>query len=238
MSLVSPSQSAAGETIDAADINTPINQIAAVVNGNLDDNNIASVSGTKITDATIANGKLTNDTITGAKINFAATGADAGIWWEELGRTTLSSSGDTITVSSIPARKYLKLIYCHIATGGTTTALLTFNGDTATNYATRASSDQGATATATSGTSIAIQASAFQTDLLAVIDVLNIQAQSKLVNIKANIGAGQAATVAPGSRDVYGKWANGSAQISSITITNTGAGSFDTGSELVVLGHN
>lgn len=171
-----------------------------------------------------------DDSVTDTKLDYPR-------WWQEIGRTTLGSAGDTITVSSLPARKYLRLIYFHIATGGTTTAVMTFNGDTGANYATRASSDQGATATATSGTSVAIQSTAFQSDVAAIIDILNVATVAKSVIIRAEIIAG-AATTAPGSRDVYGKWVNTSAQISSITITNTGAGDFNTGSELIVLGHD
>ena len=53
MTLVSPSQSNPGEEINAADINGPVNQIAAVVNGNLDDTNISSLSGTKLVAGTV-----------------------------------------------------------------------------------------------------------------------------------------------------------------------------------------
>lgn len=42
MPTVSPSQSNSGDTIEAADINTPVNQLAAVINGNIDGTNIAA----------------------------------------------------------------------------------------------------------------------------------------------------------------------------------------------------
>lgn len=42
MPTVSPSQSNAGDTIDASDVNTPINQLAAVINGAIDGTNIAA----------------------------------------------------------------------------------------------------------------------------------------------------------------------------------------------------
>jgi hypothetical protein len=44
MPTVSPSQSNSGDTIEAADINTPVNQLAAAVNA-LDNNNIATGAG-------------------------------------------------------------------------------------------------------------------------------------------------------------------------------------------------
>lgn len=53
MTVVSPSQSNAGETIEASDINNPVNQLAAVINGNIDATNIADNS---ITTAKVAAG--------------------------------------------------------------------------------------------------------------------------------------------------------------------------------------
>lgn len=50
MTLVTPQQSSPGDTIEASDINTPVNQLAAVINGNVDSNNLANgaVTVTKI----------------------------------------------------------------------------------------------------------------------------------------------------------------------------------------------
>jgi hypothetical protein len=42
MGLVTPTQSNPGDTIEAADVNTPVNELAAVVNGGLDDQNLAN----------------------------------------------------------------------------------------------------------------------------------------------------------------------------------------------------
>jgi len=62
MSLVSPSQSNPGDTIDASDINNPINQIAAVVNGGIDSTNIA------------------NNAVTPAKTTFMIKSTDVNGW--------------------------------------------------------------------------------------------------------------------------------------------------------------
>lgn len=58
--LVNPTQSAPGETIEAADINTPVNQLAAVINGSIEAANLASsaVTTAKIADGTVTNAKL------------------------------------------------------------------------------------------------------------------------------------------------------------------------------------
>lgn len=58
MTLVSPSQSNPGDEVTASAINTPVNEIAAVVNGNIDDTNISGVSGSKIANSTITYAKL------------------------------------------------------------------------------------------------------------------------------------------------------------------------------------
>lgn len=48
--LVNPTQSASGETIEADDINTPVNQLATVINGSIETANLAdgSVTGSKL----------------------------------------------------------------------------------------------------------------------------------------------------------------------------------------------
>ena len=53
MTTVSVTQINPSDSITSSGANLPHNEIAAVVNGNLDDNNIASLSGTKITGSTI-----------------------------------------------------------------------------------------------------------------------------------------------------------------------------------------
>lgn len=58
MTLVSPSQSQPGTEIKAANINDPVNQITAVVNGGLDDQNISSISGSKLAAGTVAYEKM------------------------------------------------------------------------------------------------------------------------------------------------------------------------------------
>ena len=55
MGTISLSLPADGQTIDASDVNTPFNTISAVINGNLDNDNIATaaaISGTKLGAAT------------------------------------------------------------------------------------------------------------------------------------------------------------------------------------------
>lgn len=72
MATISVSLPSDGETIDAADYNTPINTIVTAINGNLDNANIS-------TSAAIAGSKLADGAITNAKLS-TATGELGGAW--------------------------------------------------------------------------------------------------------------------------------------------------------------
>jgi hypothetical protein len=63
MGLISLTLPNDGETIDAADVNTPFNTVATVINGNIDNANIktnAAIDGTKIADNSIPASKMLN----------------------------------------------------------------------------------------------------------------------------------------------------------------------------------
>lgn len=93
MSLVSPTQVSDGSTADASDINTPVNQLAAVINGNIDNSNI--VSGAAIDGAKIAS-------------NSIDIGAKASTWdgWIAVSDTWTYASATTVTVPSDATAKY------------------------------------------------------------------------------------------------------------------------------------
>lgn len=93
MGLVSPTQVSDGSTADSSDINTPINQIAAVVNGNIDNSNIAAA-------AAIDGSKLANNSID--------VGAKASVFdgWIAVSDTWTYASATTVTVPSDATTKY------------------------------------------------------------------------------------------------------------------------------------
>jgi hypothetical protein len=64
MTVVNPTQSSPGDTIEAADVNTPVNQLAAVLNGNVDSTNLAdnAVATAKIADSAVTPAKLLTGT--------------------------------------------------------------------------------------------------------------------------------------------------------------------------------
>lgn len=174
--------------------------------------------------------KILNDAVTDDKLDYPR-------WYQQIGRQTLESSGDTITISGLPARKYLCVVISLLDTGGTINASLRFNGDTGNNYAVRASTEGAADATATSASSIGMtQTGAFPH--FVVMEIVNIGAKEKVFYARTVTSGTSGAGNLPGRVETSGKWANTANQISSITLTNSGTGDFAIGSEIVVLGHD
>ena len=159
-------------------------------------------------------------------------------WWEEIGRTTLSGAGDTISVTSLPARKYLRVLVLAMATGGTINAQLQFNGDTGANYSARSSANGGADGTGVSSTAAGLSASASATTRIIELTVLNVLAQEKLMTGHCVEGGTAGAGNVTSRSELANKWANTAAQISRVDIINAGTGDFAIGSECIVLGHD
>ena len=61
MVLVSPTQVNPGDEITADSVNIPNNQLANAINGNIDDDNISTISGTKISTGTIPGSAMTDE---------------------------------------------------------------------------------------------------------------------------------------------------------------------------------
>ncbi|HJQ08005.1 MAG TPA: hypothetical protein VJ836_00825 [Candidatus Saccharimonadales bacterium] len=220
MAVVNPTQSNSGDTIEADDINTPVNQLAAEINGNIETANLK--------DSAVTTAKITDDAVTDNKLDYPR-------WWQEIGRTTLSGSADSISVASLPARKFLKIIITTIASGSVST-LLRFNNDSAANYAFRVDSN-GTGSSGVSQTSLFLDG-ASATSTYASAEVINVAAQEKLVTSismsKGTAGAGNAPSLRVGA----GKWANTADQITRVDVVNTDAGDYLAGSEVIVLGHD
>lgn len=179
-----------------------------------------------------------NNVIDSGNILWTTSG---NIWWQEIGRTTLAVAGDTITVSSLPARKYLMILVSTLATGGTTNNRLRFGAgsvDTGNNYSKRDSSNGGADATATSAANVAITPNTAAQAGQAVVYVTNIAGQEKLFNYRGDRPGTAGAANAAERTEGLGKWANTASQIDTVSLLNDGTGDFAIGSEVVVLGHD
>jgi len=169
----------------------------------------------------------------------AAGGGGAVGGWVELGRTTLGSAGDNITVSSLSDKRYYMVLCDTIPTGNVDFAWRSGNGsvDTGNNYASRSSSDGGADST--SNTTDRIRAGlggTISTPQFHMGFWANLSSKEKLFQ-GHSVGQNTAgAGTAPSRRENVGKWVSTSNPLDSLTGFNNGAGSHNTGSELVVLG--
>lgn len=231
------------QTLTNKVLTSPTINTATIANPTLTVDSISeftSANGVVVDGVTLKDGYVgTNNVRTASIENSAVTYAktDGKIWWEELGRTTLASTADTITVSGLPAKTYLT-IYVKLLQSGAITGLLTFNGDVGNNYALRRSTDFGASTSDTSSSSLSLAPDAAATDKFGFIQVMNVTTREKLVFSNfSSMGAAGAGTV-PTARDGYGKWSNTTNQVSSVTLSNSGAGDYAIGSEVIVLGHN
>lgn len=189
------------------------------------------------TDYTIANAVITDNyysyeaTPTGLPSRFSVPNI--------IGWATLSSNGDTLTISALPARKHLTIILTLIATGGgTVNAGVQFNGDTAGNYAYRTSDNGGADSTGTSQTAAFLDAGTSPSAQITITHVFNWAAQEKVLTTVGGEWVGSGAGTAPNKREIINKWANTSSQITSLVCTNSGTGDYGAGTDIIVIGHD
>ncbi len=228
----------ASQTLTNKTLTSPTINTATIVNPTLQVDTVAeytaaagvTIDGVLLKDSKMNGSYLTDDTVSDTQLDYPR-------WYQEIGRTTLGVAGDTITVSSLPARKYLRIIIAVTNTGGTVRANIRFNNDSGNNYATRFSSLGGADTTAVSQSAIVVAGASALAQFYEVY-VTNIATQEKLPYItlvnSSTVGAG----TAPNRVEGAAKWANTTNQITRIDASNDGTGDFAIGSEVVVLGHD
>ena len=159
--------------------------------------------------------------------------------WVELGRTTLSSAGDSINVASLSTSDYpYMMVLVHGINSGQIQNNMRFNNDSGNNYGNKYSNDGGSDSNFTSQANI-VNSDTYTSDVFQLDNVINNNSsQEKLVIgglVAENVsGAG----TAPRRTEYAGKWANTSDSITQVNLINTGSGDFDTGSEVVVIGYD
>ena len=170
--------------------------------------------------------------------NTQRIGADAiSGGWKEVGRTTLGSASSTITVSSLPDKRYYKVLTSITGQASNSDIGMRLNGDTGANYARRFSvngaSDTAQSSIAEIGLTTTETNPNFQSLYLA-----NLSSKEKLGflhNVRQNTpGAGDA----PNRAEQAFKWANTSSAINRVDVYNSSTGDFNSGSEVVVLGYD
>lgn len=155
--------------------------------------------------------------------------------WEIL-KTVSGSGGTTLSTGTFTAKKDLRVIaYLKDSGSGGNIAQLRFNGDSGTNYTTNAARDGGSNSTWTSTNRfISYHSSTVLSDYL-VLEITNITDKEKMIiGENTSVTATGAGTI-PARQDWTGKWANTSAQITSLEFTSNGSG-FTSDSYITVLG--
>ena len=153
--------------------------------------------------------------------------------WQRLAHVELSSAGDTIDSGTFTAKENLKVLI-YIKPDGNTYRNITFNNDTGSNYTTRYSLNGGSDSTETSITAIAVWTDKDQPTMY-TLNITNISDEEKLI-IMEEVATVSGAGNAPTRSETVAKWTNTSSQITSIKVTNSDVGDFDTGSYITVLG--
>ena len=155
--------------------------------------------------------------------------------WTLLGEHTLTGTADILEVAGFDAKNYLYVQASLIQASSTIDTYLTVNSDTASNYCLRGEANGGSGFTLTSQTSFANGGD--PTSSFLTYDISNIDGKEKLIMLnKIDGGAASGAGDAPERTQRFGKWITTSGQITTITITNTGAGDFASTSNLTIFG--
>ena len=152
--------------------------------------------------------------------------------WNELGSTTLSVAGDTITVSGFTEKKFNEYLTFAIDNGGGVGTTLTLDGVGGTSYALRYN-ENGTEGTRLNDSAWVLRFNA--ADQFDIGYIANIAGEEKLMigwHAAQNVaGAG----TAPNRSRFAGKFVQ-TAQFTEITNTNDQGGDFDTDSNLTVFG--
>lgn len=174
--------------------------------------------------------------IQGTQADFDGIPAVTG-GWKEVGRTTLGSAGDDITVSSLDDKRYY-MVLTDLQASGYILNNTRLNSDTGSNYAWRRSLNGASDSTSASQTFISQSDTGAQEADFSVEYITNLSSKEKLTIAHVNENPSTGAGTAPTRIETVGKWANTSDAVSTITKHNSHTGDYTTGSECVVLGYD
>lgn len=177
----------------------------------------------------VGSAQITDGAIVNADVNAAAAIEAtklSGLPYQVIGDVTLGSTGNTLQLTGLSARTFLRCIVFVPSTASSQMSL-TFNGDGGANYNRNYAVDDGSTTRAVAQGSILMETAVRTTARFWVIDIINVATTRKMV-------------IAQGTWDdrpqfVTGDWTNTTDQISQITFSAT---TFAVGSRLIVMGMN
>lgn len=158
--------------------------------------------------------------------------------WVELGRTTLGSGNSDIAVTSLSDKRYYKILTSTIGESVSVDMSMRLNGISTSTYANRWSLNGGSDGTTVSQDKMNLmpRATASATPKFSVSYLANLSTNEKLL-----VGHGihqltAGAATASDRTEVALKHAQTTNPVSTITVTTATAATYDTGSEVVVLG--
>ena len=183
--------------------------------------------------------------------NIAATGGDTNIslrltpkgtgrlkkgannidTYEEIGRATQTVAGASLSVSSLPLKKYLKILFY---TPDGTNLGFQFNGDTGNNYGFKYSTTTGQASAPSQNILGTMAAGPYGT--FGEIEMINIASVKKIGHLRGE-WAGSTAASAGDNSNFYFAWHNSSNAVSSILMKGT-SGNIPIGAEIIVYGHD
>lgn len=239
---VAPNDAAVNAEVGASNPWTELARVAVgagvstITNGNITDyRELLTVPEDSVDQDAIQDDAISTEKYQDGSVTFEKT---SGIWWEELGRFIAESSRDTLTVNIAP-KKYLKIMLKTFSTGGGVDCDLRFNGDSGNNYAGVHYTGNTATgATRTSVSTFRVGYNNSTEDMVSEVFVTN-QSNKEKVGIFLNANAGSSgAGNAPVRSEGIAKWTNVSTQITSVSLMNFSSGDYNTGTEIIVLGHD
>ena len=156
--------------------------------------------------------------------------------WNKSGTTTLGSAGDDLDITSFTASTFNTILAHYSPTGGDAQNLTTFNNISTASYARRKSTNGGSDFSSGSETSIN---NSYQTDddHFYVMYGADITGEEKLFIEQLMDNGGSGAGSAPDRIEYVFKMVNdGDTRVTRVDFANGSAGSYDTDSNITVLG--
>jgi hypothetical protein len=159
--------------------------------------------------------------------------------WRKAGSTTLGSASGNLEVGSLSSNKFMNIMHHQNRSGSSGSpagSIRMGNGsvDGNSNYALRKSENGGSDATIVSSAWNDFAGGSLQ--FLGIAYMINIASEEKLgIYHSVEVGATGAGT-APNRRETIQKWANTSDEVDTYRMLNLASGSYDTGSNVTVLG--
>ena len=158
--------------------------------------------------------------------------------WKELARTTLGSGNTNINVASIPDKRYYMILRNTLGRGGGhgTNGGYIINNDSVSNYAVSRSGNGGNWGSDNANLSDLDLWDADSPQILGVDYMVNKSDKEKLLIGYVNDGNTAGAGNVPMRAKIAGKWANTSDAINRIDLDTMNTTTWNSGSEVVVLG--